>query len=419
MQTAAVNSPVDGNAEGSYTTMHSVSGIVFAACTISSGFAGVFCDQGYWQRAIASRPESTTKAYMFGALSWFAIPWCFGTTMGLSARGLLTNSNFPTFPYALSTAQQSAGLVAPAAAVTLLGKSGAVSILLVTFMAATSAASAELIAIASIIVYDVIGTYWRPLSGPAAVKVSHYVIAAFSIWMGVWATILNKAGIDLGWLFYVQGICLTPAVIPIGLTVCWKKLTKEAAFYGTLFGTTCGLLGWMIGCWKIYGKINVTNLALPYSAISGAAPGLVLSGITTVLITLVKPGDYDWESTRKINTSEDVSLESDETKNMPEMTKDNSPQTESGDDQHKPEAEKKDQESISSGGGDGRDGLDREMLQKVFVRAAIVSWTMALIITIVSFYLLFPENNFLWLINIFHFLPVNSYAIIWTKLYLQ
>jgi Na+/proline symporter len=68
-------SPVSGNQDGSYLTMKSNAGILFGGCTIASGFSGVFCDQGYWQRAIASRPKSTTKAYMLGGLSWFAIPW--------------------------------------------------------------------------------------------------------------------------------------------------------------------------------------------------------------------------------------------------------------------------------------------------------------------------------------------------------
>lgn len=38
--------PVAGNAEGSYTTLKSNAGVVFAGCTIATGFAGVFCDQG-------------------------------------------------------------------------------------------------------------------------------------------------------------------------------------------------------------------------------------------------------------------------------------------------------------------------------------------------------------------------------------
>ena len=165
--------------------MKSNDGIIFLGTTVASGFAGVFCDQGYWQRAIASQPQSTTKAYMLGGLSWFAIPWAFGTVMGLSCRALLSNVNFPTYPYALSTSQVSAGLVAPAAAVTLLGTGGAVAVLLVVFMAATSAASAELIAVGSIITFDIVGFLWKPLVGRQAVVVSHIAIGAFSVWAGI------------------------------------------------------------------------------------------------------------------------------------------------------------------------------------------------------------------------------------------
>jgi Na+/proline symporter len=135
--------------------------------------------------------------------------------------------------------------------------------------------------------------------------VSHIVIAVFSVWAGAWATILNYAHIDLGWLFYVQGVLLTPAVMPIAFTVLWKKQSAYAAFFGTTGGTLCGLAGWMresslgefgkagadhtpVGCQKIYGEINITNLALPYSAISGSAPGLVLSTIITVTWTLLR-----------------------------------------------------------------------------------------------------------------------------------
>jgi Na+/proline symporter len=74
---------------------------------------------------------------MLGGISWFAIPWAFGTMMGLSCRALMTNPNFPTYPYALSASQASAGLVAPAAAATILGTGGAVAVLLVVFMVST------------------------------------------------------------------------------------------------------------------------------------------------------------------------------------------------------------------------------------------------------------------------------------------
>lgn len=43
---AGKETPVVGNAEGSYLTMKSNQGLVFGAATILSGFCGVFADQG-------------------------------------------------------------------------------------------------------------------------------------------------------------------------------------------------------------------------------------------------------------------------------------------------------------------------------------------------------------------------------------
>ncbi|BGP44352.1 hypothetical protein JCM10450v2_000163 [Rhodotorula kratochvilovae] len=303
LQQAAVLAPVVGNAAGSYVSMKSNGGILFGGCTIASGFSGVVCDQGYWQRAIASRPESTTKAYMLGAVSWFSIPFAFGTMMGLGCRAMLTSPDFPTYPYALSASQISAGLVAPATAATIMGKSGAIAVLLIVFMAATSACSAELIAVSSLVVRDCIGMY-KTLSGHQMVFASHCVIVGFAIWGGAWSCILHVASIDLGWLFYVQGVALTPAVPTIAMTVCSNKQSKHAAFWGTLIGTACGMFGWFYGCKRIYGEINITNLALPYSAISGSAPGLVMSALASLIITCIKPDNYDWKATRAIALSD-------------------------------------------------------------------------------------------------------------------
>ena len=55
----------------------------------------------------------------------------------------------------LSASDVSAGLPAPSAAAALLGKSGAAAMLVLLFMAVTSATSAELIAVSSILTYDI------------------------------------------------------------------------------------------------------------------------------------------------------------------------------------------------------------------------------------------------------------------------
>ncbi len=73
------------------------------------------------------------------------------TTLGLAARALTGDPAMKI----LTDADVSAGLPAPAAAAALLGKGGAAAILVLLFLAVTSATSAELIAVSSILTYDV------------------------------------------------------------------------------------------------------------------------------------------------------------------------------------------------------------------------------------------------------------------------
>lgn len=75
----------------------------------------------------------------------------FSTTLGLSAVALHNDGAMRN----LTAADVSAGLPAPAAAAALLGKGGAAMILIVLFLAVTSATSAELIAVGSLLTFDV------------------------------------------------------------------------------------------------------------------------------------------------------------------------------------------------------------------------------------------------------------------------
>ena len=87
------------------------------------------------------------------AFSRFAIPFTFATTLGLAAVAL-EGAHDPAMRV-LSAADVSAGLPAPSAAAALLGKSGAAAMLVLLFLAVTSATSAELIAVSSVLTYDV------------------------------------------------------------------------------------------------------------------------------------------------------------------------------------------------------------------------------------------------------------------------
>lgn len=61
--------PVDGNAQGSYLTMRSREGAIFFVINIVGNFGTVFCDNGYYNKAIAAHPVHALPGYVAGGLS--------------------------------------------------------------------------------------------------------------------------------------------------------------------------------------------------------------------------------------------------------------------------------------------------------------------------------------------------------------
>merc|ERR1719271_1770961 len=69
---------------GSYLTMISLEGLKFGIINIVGNFGTGFCDQSYWQSAIAAKPASAHKGYLLGGICWFAIPFSLATSLGLA-----------------------------------------------------------------------------------------------------------------------------------------------------------------------------------------------------------------------------------------------------------------------------------------------------------------------------------------------
>ncbi|KAJ7918426.1 solute symporter family transporter [Mycena leptocephala] len=313
LQEAAVKRPVVGNLDGSYLTMKSNFALIFGIIQLCSGSGTVFLDQAYWQRAIASRPTTAVRAYLLGGLAWFAIPFGFATTLGLAAVALTDHPNFPTYPNPMSPSQITAGLASPFAATALLGKGGAVALLIVLFMAVTSCASAELIAVSSILTFDIYKTYVRPAATPQQlIFISHIMICVFGLTMAIFACIWNAIGIDLGWLFLVMGLLIGGAVFPAAFAITWKGQTSLGAISGAVGGLIAGLVAWLVTARQYYGEITVATTGLEYPTLAGNLAAIMTGLILSVAVSWLKPGDFDWEVTRAINTSQTDSTISNE-----------------------------------------------------------------------------------------------------------
>jgi len=276
-----------GNAMGAYLTMASAGGLIFGVINIVGNFGTVFVDQAYWQRAIAAQPSSTVRGFLLGGMCWFSIPFTLATTMGLTAVALGVS---------LTPEQVQLGLTVPAAASVMMGEIGAIMVLVMLFMAVTSAGSAELIAVSSLITYDVYRTYSNPAaSGKQLLKVSRSVIVAFGLGMGALAVILLGMGLSLGFVYLAMGILIGSAVIPIALTITWSKTTRAGAVAGALIGVMLSLLTWTsVAASEANGVVDIASLGGAFPMLYGNVVAILSSGLICVVISLAQNKKYDW-----------------------------------------------------------------------------------------------------------------------------
>ena len=277
-----------GNAMGAYLTMASAGGLIFGVINIVGNFGTVFVDQAYWQRAIAAQPSSTVRGFLLGGMCWFSIPFTLATTMGLTAVALQVS---------LTPEQVQLGLTVPAAATVLMGPVGAIMVLVMLFMAVTSAGSAELIAVSSLITYDVYRTYKNPnATGKQLLKVSRTVIVIFGLGMGALAAILLGMGLSLGFVYLAMGILIGSAVIPIALTIAWSRTTRAGAVSGALIGVILALITWTgVASAESGGVVDIASLGGAFPMLYGNVVAILSSGLICVVISLAQRKVYDWK----------------------------------------------------------------------------------------------------------------------------
>ncbi|KAJ4486883.1 urea transporter [Lentinula lateritia] len=373
LEAVAKTTPVDGNYQGSYLTFRSRPGAIFSVQVLTScfvqGFGLVMCDQGYWSRAIASNPATTARAYFLGGFAWFSIPFACGTALGLTARALETQPDFPV----LSSTDVSAGLAAVEAVNYVLGTAGSVLMLLLIFLSVTSALSGEMIATSTLLSYDVYRHYFRPrATSKHIVDASRIFIVFWGVFAGSLASVFKLAGITLGWLFYFLGVATASGVFPIALTFLWKDLNREGAVAGSILGMFLALIVWLATARAVGGEITVDTLSNQWASFAGGATAIISGGVLSITLSLLRPANFDWEKTRNLTVVKEVEI--DEDRDGSSLSSNGVPSI-------------VDIESLTRSTNDAagiRDAkLDMTALEKTFKRYTLIFGFLALIITII------------------------------------
>lgn len=86
----------------------------------------------------------------------------------------------------------------PYAAYAVMGKGGVIAVLLMAFMAVTSAMSSETVATSAVLTYDIYQAYFNPnATGKQLLRVSHSTVIGFAILCAGIAVGLNHAGFNV------------------------------------------------------------------------------------------------------------------------------------------------------------------------------------------------------------------------------
>ncbi|KAI9737742.1 MAG: hypothetical protein M1834_009110 [Cirrosporium novae-zelandiae] len=307
LQAASIRHPISGNENGSYLTMTSKGGILFGILHICANFGLVIMDTSFFIKAFAASPAAVVPGYVIGGVAYFAIPWGLGTLMSSVALGLENNPVFPTYPRRMTTTEVGNGLVLPYAAMTVSGKGGAVAVLLITFMAVTSTLSAQVIAVSSIISFDMYRTYWNKHASDAdVIRWSHFGVVFFGIFAAAFSTMLHYVGVDLSWTLYMLGVITCPGIFPTALTILWRRQSKAAAIISPLLGMATGLAVWLGSAYALEGTISISTTGAVIPCVYGTVASALSPIPYSIIITLIKPQNYDWADFAKHRLAFDV-----------------------------------------------------------------------------------------------------------------
>ncbi|XP_064611598.1 uncharacterized protein LOC135475601 [Liolophura sinensis] len=345
------------NADNSYLTMISRSGLMFGLINIVGNFGTVFVDQSYWQSSVAAKPKQGVSGFLMGGLTWFAVPFSLATTMGLAYLALSAKQGAPL----LSDNQVNSGLVPPIVAQRLLGKRGEIMIMFMILMAITSTGASEVLAVASILIYDIYQIHLKPyrrvndsnscilcgkqrgrMANPRdkcecwsmtycadcrhddqqiaenkrrALKMDYkcklhgqyrkYVdyLSGLRQWCLMVTTlmifpltmVLNAIQLSLGWVYLFMGILIGSAVLPISLAMFWPRMTGVGMVTGSIGGTILAIIVWLVVASTFEGGLSdfLENTGREESMLGGNIVAIVSGGLLSFLVSMVTNRNFD------------------------------------------------------------------------------------------------------------------------------
>ncbi|XP_052796658.1 uncharacterized protein LOC128229052 [Mya arenaria] len=146
------------NYEQSHATFRTESGLIYGVVLLFMATSISFTDQANWQSRIAAKPSEGVLGFFMAAYLWLMIAPCLSVTATTTYFAMSLKNG----THLLSESEIDNGYITPFVMNFLLGETGGYLLLTMLMMALMSTGSGEVMAISSIVVYDIYKTYINP-----------------------------------------------------------------------------------------------------------------------------------------------------------------------------------------------------------------------------------------------------------------
>lgn len=179
-------------------------------------------------------------------------------------------------------------------------------VLLMVFMAVTSAMSSETVATTALLTYNLYQSYINPkATGKQLLRFSNFIVPGFALVASSIAVGMNHASISVSFLITISGILVDSAIMPMACTIMWSKQSKLAVIASPLISSACAVLAWMLTAKSTQGSISIATLNMNLPLVAGNMCSLCAPLVLTPLFTFIRPENYDFEKFKEVKAADD------------------------------------------------------------------------------------------------------------------
>lgn len=182
-----------------------------------------------------------------------------------------------------------------------------------------------MVSVSSIVSFDIYKRYINPRAqNKSMINVSHITCVVFGLGIAGFSVMLHYVGVRMTWFGYFTPMMICPGILPLIFTVTWNRQTYWAAFISPLVGFVAGLAVWVSTAYHFYGEVTIESTGGQLPALYGSLTSMMLPGVLSIIISLVKPEKFDWD---KLKTADLLIGEEEEEDGSPNIQ----PKNEEGD----------------------------------------------------------------------------------------